>query len=194
MRRSFNLVLSYLGIFIFIMTTFIPTLILIISVPLSVRHSFQPNKDLSSGTQSNIPPRPFSDRFIFLSDTTNHSVTSSKLWQIPVPRLFSNCSTQHPVTWIQRKSHRFGQSAHVDWGKIEQDPAGLVLTLKTWALYSVRCPGRRPLCLLCFPQDEPPEYHFPWRFFWSFHMMFSGSKVCPPELHINRTIRHCTIG
>ena len=96
----------------------------------------------------------------------------------------------HPVTWIQRKSHRFGQGAHVDWGKIEQDPAGLVLTLKTWALYSVRCPGRRPLCLLCFPQDEPPEYHFPWRFFWSFHMMFSGSKVCPPELHINRTIRH----
>ena len=79
MRRSFNLVLSYLGIFIFIMTTFIPTLILIISVPLSVRHSFQPNKDLSSGTQSNIPPRPFSDRFIFLSDTANHFVTSSKL-------------------------------------------------------------------------------------------------------------------
>ena len=35
---------------------------------------------------------------------------------------------------------------------------GLVLTLKTWALYSVRCPGRRPLCLLCFPQDEPLEY------------------------------------
>ena len=53
-----------------------------------------------------------------------------------------------------------------------------------------RCPGRRPLCLLCFPQDEPPDYHFPWRFFWSPHMMFSGSKVCPPELHINRTIRH----
>ena len=54
----------------------------------------------------------------------------------------------HPVTWIQRKSHRFGQSAHVDWGKIEQDPAGLVLTLKTWALYSVRCPGRRPSILM----------------------------------------------
>ena len=44
--------------------------------------------------------------------------------------------------------------------------------------------GRRPLFLLYFPQDEPPEYHFPWRFFWSPHMMFSGSKVCPPELHI----------
>ena len=56
--------------------------------------------------------------------------------------------THHPVTWIQRKSHRFGQSAHVDWGKIEQDPAGLVLTLKTWALYSVRCPGRRPSILM----------------------------------------------
>ena len=46
----------------------------------------------------------------------------------------------HPLTWIQRKSHRFGQGAHVDKGKIEQDPAGLVLTLKTWALYLVRCP------------------------------------------------------
>ena len=57
-------------------------------------------------------------------------------------------STTHPVTWIQRKSHRFGQSAHVDWGKIEQDPAGLVLILKTWALYSVRCPGRRPSILM----------------------------------------------
>ena len=57
-------------------------------------------------------------------------------------------SPSHPVTWIQRKSHRFGQSAHVDWGKIEQDPAGLVLTLKTWALYSVRCPGRRPSILM----------------------------------------------
>ena len=78
MRGPFNFVLSYLGIFIFIMI-FITTLILIIPVPLSVPHSFQPNKDLSSGTQSNIPPRPFSDRFIFLSDTTNHSVTSSKL-------------------------------------------------------------------------------------------------------------------
>ena len=54
--------------------------------------------------------------------------------------------------------------------------------------------GCSPLCLLCFPQDEPPDYNFPWRFFWSPHMMFSGSKVCPPELHINRTIRHCTIG
>ena len=59
-----------------------------------------------------------------------------------------NGYTQHPVTWIQRKSHHFGQSAHVDWGKIEQDPAGLVLTLKTWALYSVRCPGRRPSILM----------------------------------------------
>ena len=45
----------------------------------------------------------------------------------------------HPLTWIQRKSHRFEQGAHVHGGKIEQDPAGLVLTLKTWALYSVRC-------------------------------------------------------
>ena len=44
----------------------------------------------------------------------------------------------HSVTWIQRKSHRFGQGAHVDWGKIGQDPAGLVLTLKTWALHSIR--------------------------------------------------------
>ena len=52
-------------------------------------------------------------------------------------------STQffHPLTWTQRKSHRFGQGAHVDGGKIGQDPAGLVLTLKTWALYSVRCPS-----------------------------------------------------
>ena len=46
----------------------------------------------------------------------------------------------HPLTWIQRKSHRFGQGAHVDGGKSEQDPAELVLTFKTWALYSVRCP------------------------------------------------------
>ena len=44
----------------------------------------------------------------------------------------------HPLTWIQRKSHRFGQGAH-DWGcKSEQDPAELVLTFKTWALYSVQ--------------------------------------------------------
>ena len=40
------------------------------------------------------------------------------------------------MTWIQRKSHRFGQGAHVDWGKIEQDPAGLVLTW--WARYLVQ--------------------------------------------------------
>ena len=123
-----------------------------------------------------------------------NSRKNSKWTLTPLPSFSENVQEKpyikHPVTWIQRKSHRFGQGAHVDWGKIEQDPAGLVLTLKTWALYSVRCPGRRPLCLLCFPQDEPPEYHFPWRFFWSFHMMFSGSKVCPPELHINRTIRH----
>ena len=25
-----------------------------------------------------------------------------------------NTFTSHPVTWIQRKSHRFGQGAHVD--------------------------------------------------------------------------------
>ena len=46
----------------------------------------------------------------------------------------------HPLTWIQRKSHRFGQGAHVYRGKSERDPAELVLTFKTWALYSVRCP------------------------------------------------------
>ena len=46
----------------------------------------------------------------------------------------------HPLTWIQRKSHRFGQGAHPEGGKSEQDPAELVLTFKTWALYSVRCP------------------------------------------------------
>ena len=63
------------------------------------------------------------------------------------PKWFGH-SICHPVTWIQRKSHRFGQGAHVDWGKIGQDPAGLVLTLKTWALYSVRCPGRRPSILM----------------------------------------------
>ena len=42
----------------------------------------------------------------------------------------------HPLTWTQRKSHRFGQGAHVRGAKIEQDPAELVLTFKTWALYS----------------------------------------------------------
>ena len=42
----------------------------------------------------------------------------------------------HPLTWTQRKSHRFGQGAHVGGAKIEQDPAELVLTFKTWALYS----------------------------------------------------------
>ena len=26
----------------------------------------------------------------------------------------SEVEHQHPVTWIQRKSHRFGQGAHVD--------------------------------------------------------------------------------
>ena len=46
----------------------------------------------------------------------------------------------HPLTWTQRKSHRFGQGAHVYRGKSERDPAELVLTFKTWALYSVRCP------------------------------------------------------
>ena len=30
-------------------------------------------------------------------------------------------SVGHPLTWIQRKSHRFGQGAHVDGGKIGQD-------------------------------------------------------------------------
>ena len=46
----------------------------------------------------------------------------------------------HPLTWIQRKSHRFGQGAHDCGCKSEQDPAELVLRFKTWALYSVRCP------------------------------------------------------
>ena len=48
--------------------------------------------------------------------------------------------TLHPLTWIQRKSHRFGQGAHDCGCKSEQDPAELVLRFKTWALYSVRCP------------------------------------------------------
>ena len=75
--------------------------------------------------------------------------TGKHLHVLHVLQTYSTCSYPgHPVTWIQRKSHRFGQSAHVDWGKIEQDPAGLVLTLKTWALYSVRCPGRRPSILM----------------------------------------------
>ena len=39
--------------------------------------------------------------------------------------------TDHPLTWIQRKSHRFGQGAHPEGEKSEQDPAELVLTVKT---------------------------------------------------------------
>ena len=76
--------------------------------------------------------------------------------------------TVHPLTWIQRKSHRFGQGAHVDGGKSEQDPAELVLTFKTWALYSVRCPcpksGLLPILgrtlHSTFLQLSPPKQEF----------------------------------
>ena len=46
----------------------------------------------------------------------------------------------HPVTWIQRKSYRFGQGAHVDKGDFEQDPRELVSRFQSWAPYPVRCP------------------------------------------------------
>ena len=57
-------------------------------------------------------------------------------WQVCILHTAYYLVPQHPVTWIQRKSHRFGQGAHVDWGKIEQDPVGLVLTW--WARYLVQ--------------------------------------------------------
>ena len=44
----------------------------------------------------------------------------------------------HPLTWTQRKYHRFRQGAHVGGAKIERDPAELVLTFKTWAPYSLQ--------------------------------------------------------
>ena len=33
---------------------------------------------------------------------------------LPMVELENLSKTEHPVTWIQRKSHRFGQGAHVD--------------------------------------------------------------------------------
>ena len=85
----------------------------------------QSNRSVSYQISQNLPNFTISTKFYNFDQISLQIFPSLRSASVTAVRKFHR--RVHPPTWTQRKSHRFGQGAHVGGAKIERDPAELVL-------------------------------------------------------------------